>query len=164
MQRTDDPGTGRPASASGASMSADDAIEQRIPLVEEVLGIEKRVVETGRVRVRTIVDEVPEVLRDALARETLEFERVAIDRPIEEAPPIREENGVLVIPMVEERLVAVKQLFLVEEVRVHRRRTLEPTEIAATRRVMRAEIERLDGAEAPHDDVSVAARDEASRS
>jgi uncharacterized protein (TIGR02271 family) len=133
-------------------MAEDPISEERIPLVEEMLSIDKRVVETGRVRVRTLVDEVQEVLRGSVGRDKLEFERVAIDQPVETAPPIREENGVLIVPMVEERLVAVKQLFLVEEVRIHRRRSIEPVELAATRRVMRAEIERLDPSETDQPD------------
>ena len=102
----------------------------------------KRLVETGHVRVRTIVEEEPVVLRDEARRQSVEIERAPIGRVVDQAPAVREEGDVIVIPIVEERLVVVKQLFLVEEVRIRRASITEPVEIAATRRVMRAGIDR----------------------
>ena len=117
-------------------------VSQAVPVVEELVTLEKHLVETGRVRVRTTVEDEPVTLKEQVARQPVEIDRVAIGRPVEHAPEIREEGDVIVIPIVEERLVAVKQLFLVEEVRVRRTTTVAPVEVAASRRVMHAVVER----------------------
>jgi len=116
----------------------------RIPLVEETLHVDKHVVETGRVQVRTFVDDEQVLLRDSLKRETIDVERVAIGREVEVAPQIREEGDFLIVPIVEERLVVEKRLYLVEELRLRRTTVVVPVEVPAKRRVMRAEVERLD--------------------
>ena len=118
--------------------------DERIALVEETVHIEKKVVETGRVHVRTFVDEEQVMLRDALNREIVDVERVPIGREVEVAPTVREEGDFLIVPIVEERLVVEKRLFLVEELRLRRTTVSVPVEVPASRRVMRAEIERQD--------------------
>ena len=117
-------------------------IQEVVPIVEEMLTIGKRMVETGTVRVRTIVDEEQVTLNDQLARETIEVERVPMNLKVDIAPPDRDEGGTTVISIVEERLVLEKRLFVVEEVRIRRVVSTVPIELPATRRVMRAEIER----------------------
>lgn len=114
----------------------------RIALVEEVLSVDKKVVETGRVQVRTFVDDEQVLLSEALRRDVVDVERVAIGKPIEAAPKVREEGDYLVVPILEERLVVTKQLFLVEELRLRRTTIDVPVEVAASRRTMRAEVER----------------------
>lgn len=116
--------------------------DTRISLVEEVVQVEKRVVETGRVRVRTVVDDEQVRVTDTLQRENVDVERIAIGREVDVAPSVREEGEFLIVPIVEERLVIEKRLFLVEEIRLRRTTITIPVEADATRRVMRAEIER----------------------
>ncbi|RYE99392.1 MAG: DUF2382 domain-containing protein [Oxalobacteraceae bacterium] len=116
--------------------------ETRIPLVEETVEIKKRVVETGRVQVRTFVDDEQVRITDTLQRENVDVERITIGREIDVAPGVREEGEFLIVPVVEERLVIEKRLFLVEEIRLRRTTVTIPVEADATRRVMRAEIER----------------------
>lgn len=96
------------------------ASDVRIPLVEERLVTSKREVETGRVRVRTLVDEEEAIVRETLRHATVEVERVRLEREIDEIPPVREEEGVTIIPVVREVLVVEKKLILVEEVRLRR--------------------------------------------
>ena len=113
----------------------------RVPLAQEEVRLEKHSVETGRVRVRTLVEEKSVVLRDTVERQSAEIERVPVARVVTRMPKVRQEGEVTIIPIVEERLVATRQLVLVEEVRVRRAARSEPVEIAATRRRTRAEIE-----------------------
>lgn len=115
---------------------------ERIPLVEEAVGIQKRTVETGRVQVRTYVEEEQVRVTGDLRREVVDVERVAIGREVESEPAIREEGEFLIVPVIEERLVIEKRLFLVEELRLRRTASIVPVEADATRRVMRAEVER----------------------
>lgn len=116
--------------------------EVRVPLVEEELQVGRREVETGHVRVRTIVDEEKVALSELLERDVVDIERVPVGVEVQTAPLPFEEDGVLIIPVIEERLVVEKRLFVVEEIRVHRRHIREKVDVPATRRVMRAEIER----------------------
>lgn len=93
-----------------------------ITLAEESLRVGKRTVERGRVVLRKTVSERTETVDLPLTREEVEIERLSIGRPVEEAEGVRYEGDVMVIPRYEEVLVVSKQLVLVEELRVTRRR------------------------------------------
>lgn len=127
---------------SDRTLSSTDVVTERIPLVAEKLTVDKQVVDTGRVRIQTFVDSEQVVVRDALTRGVVEVERIAIGREVAAAPVVREEGDILIIPLVEERLVVEKRLFLVEELRVHRSTITVPVEMPTTRRTMRAVVER----------------------
>lgn len=116
--------------------------DEIIQLVEETVRIDTRTVETGKLRVRTIVDEEPVVVSATLSGNYVIVDRVAIDRLVDTVPPPREVDGVMIISVVEERLRVIRELVLVEEVHMRDVRTAEPFEQTLTRRVMRAVIER----------------------
>ena len=113
-----------------------------VQLVAETLSVDKRVVETGRVRVRTIVDEEPVVVTETLSGNYVTVDRVPIDRVVSTVPPTRTEGDVTIVSVVEERLRVVRELVLVEEVHMRDVRTSEPFEQTVSRRVMRAVVER----------------------
>lgn len=121
---------------------ADERETIAIPLVEERVTTGKRKVETGRVRVRTLVEEMQETVAADLLRDEVEVERVVRDEEVASVPPVREEDGVTIVPIVEERLVVEKKLFLVGEVRLARRYVLERHEMPVTVRAQRAVVER----------------------
>ena len=125
-------------------MPDEEQDRQVIPLVEETARISKREVVSGKVRVRTEVDSVEQVLRESLTDETVEVTRVPIDRRVEQIPEIRTENGVTIVPILEERLVIEKQLFLKEELHIRRDVTTETVEVPVTLRSERAVVERFD--------------------
>ena len=125
-------------------MPDEEQDRQVIPLVEETARISKREVVSGKVRVRTEVDSVEQVLRESLTDETVEVNRVPIDRRVEQIPEIRTENGVTIVPILEERLVIEKQLFLKEELHIRRDVTTETVEVPVTLRSERAVVERFD--------------------
>ena len=70
----------------------DETDATRIPIIEEEVSIDKRMVETGRVQVRTFVDDEQVHVTEALKRELVDVERVAIGREVEVAPTVREEG------------------------------------------------------------------------
>jgi len=117
--------------------------EASIPLVQENLTVAKRSVETGRVRIRTVVDEKLVRVSEQLERDDVTIERVSVNREVTEAPEVREENGVLIVPVLEEVVVVEKRLFLKEELHVHRNRRSEPVDEAVRVRSMRVEAERV---------------------
>ena len=116
--------------------------EEIIPLVEEQISIAKHKVPTGRVRIRTVVDEREAWIREELAREEATIERVPIDREVTETPEIRQEGDVLIVPVVEEVLVVEKRLVLKEELHIRKKRQIEQVEEPVVLRSMRAEVER----------------------
>lgn len=94
-----------------------------IPIIEETLQVEKRVVETGTVRLHKRVQEYQETLDEPLIVRTFDVERVALNRPVESTPTVRQEGEMTIYPLVEEQLVLKKQLILKEEVRITKRET-----------------------------------------
>jgi stress response protein YsnF len=117
---------------------------QVIPVVEETARVDKRPTVSGKVRVRTEVNSVEQVVRETLTDETVEVTRVPINRRIEQIPEVRTENGVTILPIIEERLVVEKQLFLKEELHIRRDVNTETVEVPVTLRSERAIVERLD--------------------
>ncbi|KKI17955.1 hypothetical protein XM50_17320 [Sphingomonas sp. Ag1] len=113
-----------------------------IPIIQEEAHVTKRAVETEHVRVQTSLAEEKVVVRDALRREHVEVTRVPVDREVAEAPPIRSEGDVTIVPVLEERLVVEKRLFLVEELHLRRMVTTEGVELPATLRRTHVEVER----------------------
>ena len=111
--------------------------------VEERLRIGTRAVETGRVRLTKRVETREEAVSVPLLREEVEVERVAVGTYVDEAPPVRTEGGVTVIPVVEEVLVVEKRLLLREELRVTRRQTERVDERTEVLRSETIDVERL---------------------
>jgi uncharacterized protein (TIGR02271 family) len=102
-----------------------------LPVFDEFINVEKRVIETGRVELRKTVQERVEVVDQPIFSEEVEIERVAVNRPIDEVVPSRYEGETLIIPLVEEVLVVEKRLVLREEIHVRKLRTemSEPQEV-----------------------------------
>jgi len=120
-------------------MGSDD---ERIALAEEQLEVGTREVDRGRVRIRTKVDTREELVEAALRQDDVSVERVPIGRLLDAVPAVREEDGVLIVPVLEERLVVTKQLFLKEEVRVSSRTRLETVRQPVLLRSERVELSR----------------------
>ena len=123
--------------------------QEVVPLLDEEVRIQKRQVATGRVRIRTIVDSVDEMAAASLSEEQVKVTRVPIGRVVTEAPAVRTENGVTIVPVLEEVLVVEKQLVLREELHIRRDVTAERVEMPVTLRRQRAVVERLDASGNP---------------
>jgi uncharacterized protein (TIGR02271 family) len=129
----------------------EDQIENvSVPVIEEELEVGKRRVEGDRVSVRTIPRERTEVVEQPLESMEVEIERITIDREIDTAPEIQNDGDTMIIPIVEERLVVEKRLFLREEIHVHRRRVVTQFRQNVTLRSQDVVVERRDAA-ADHD-------------
>lgn len=89
-----------------------------VPATEEHVRILARPVTTDRVRVRTEVATHVETVEAVSRDQEVMVERVPIGREVERVPDVREENGVLIVPVVEEELIVRTRLLLKEEVRV----------------------------------------------
>ncbi len=91
---------------------------QTIPVAEEALEVGKRTVLTGITRITKRVREREEEIDLPLLRQNVEVERVAINRFVETAVPIRQQEGITIIPIMEEVLVTEKRLLLKEELHI----------------------------------------------
>ncbi len=134
--------------------AAPDSQSETIKVIAEQLQIGKRTVEGEGVRVRVTTGEEETPANVMLRSERIEVEHVPIGRVVERAPPVREENGVTIIPVMEEVVVTETRLVLKEE--LHVRRVIETREHQQTvlLRRQRAEVERLPATGRPITDVT----------
>jgi stress response protein YsnF len=115
-----------------------------VPVIQEQLHVTREVVDTGRtLRLRKQVEEVPAQVREPVATEVVDVQRVAVGRVVDELPEVRYEGDVTVVPVVEERLVMRKELVLVEEIRLTRRRDMAMAEGEVVLRRERVTVERF---------------------
>lgn len=91
-----------------------------IPIIEEEAFLDKRVVETGKVRISKRISEREETIDEPLFREEVTVERVSVNQYVDQMPQVRHEGDVMIIPVVQEQLVMQKRLVLVEELRVRK--------------------------------------------
>jgi uncharacterized protein (TIGR02271 family) len=136
---------GFPAAEAAIVEVGADEEAGRIALAEERLRVGKRQVERGRVVVRTRVEEREEIAEAELRSEEVTVERVPVNREVEAVPPVREEDGVTIIPIVEEQMVVLTRLVLKEEVRITRTSRTELFREPVRLRSERAEVVRLEG-------------------
>ena len=93
-----------------------------IPVIQEQATVKKRVVETGKVRISKRVREYEEMVDVPHFQEEVKVERVPVDQLVEEAPGVRTEGDVTIVPVLEERYVLEKKLVLVEELHIRKER------------------------------------------
>ena len=113
-----------------------------LPLAEERAVVGKVERETGAVKVSTRVETRDAVVREALRRENVVIERVAIGREVSDIPKIRQEGEVVIYPVVEEILVVEKRLVLKEELRISYDITLEDVDHTVALRSVHPDVER----------------------
>jgi stress response protein YsnF len=151
----------RPANPQVASHPAAYAVDREapatshdihdvIPIVEEQAHLQKRVV-TNKVRVTKTAHVRQAVADEPLRRETVDVERVTINRVIDAPVEIRHEGDTVIVPVMEEVLVVEKRLVLREEVRLTTRRTEHRQPQTVDLRYEQVSVERLpaDGAGSP---------------
>lgn len=136
------------AVASSASRETDADAPRVIPLVEERLDVTRQRHATGTVRVHTRTEVRDEDVEAVLTRETVDVERVPVDRLVDAPLPVREEGDRTIVPLHEEVLVVEKRLLLREELHLMKRAE-DRTESRQVRlKREEADIERKDSDEA----------------
>ena len=94
------------------------ADERVLEVVEERLAVGKARVAGATVRVSITTEVVEETAEVELDRYRVEITRVPIGKTVETAPLARVEGDTTIVPVLEERFVVVKQLFLAEELHI----------------------------------------------
>lgn len=117
---------------------------ETIPVVEERAVVRKHKKLRGGVRARTVVRKDEQVIDEPLLAETIEVERVRLDRWVEAPIAVRQEGDVTVITLHEEVLVVEKRLKATEEVHLTRRQDRLQASRSVTLRREEVILERLD--------------------
>jgi uncharacterized protein (TIGR02271 family) len=118
-----------------------------VPVLVEELEVQKRLVETGKVRITKVVRKREATVDAPLWHDQVAITRVPIQRVVEGPVPVREEHGTTIISVVEEVLVVEKRWMLREEIHIRQQRieTHQPQRI--TLRSEEVQVERV-----PHAD------------
>ncbi len=109
------------ATGSAGTLRSDTRETETVQLLEEALDVSKRDVAGGTVRVSTRTELRDEVAEVSLDRNVVDVTRVPVGRIVDAAPAVRTEDGVTIVPVLEERYVVVKQLYLTEELHIRHR-------------------------------------------
>lgn len=125
-----------------------------IPVLVETVDVRRRKRVTGGVRVTKHVHTSDQIVEPMRAEETVEVERVPVNREVSEPPSVRQEGDVTIVPILEEVLVVEKRLVLREELRITRRRREVTERYRVTLRREEAEIERLPAEPFPDDETA----------
>lgn len=120
-----------------------DDPDDSIPVIQEQVGVsvERRLAGRVRVSVRTQTDE--SLVPVDLTQVDVAVERVPVNRAVDTAPEVVTRGDVTIIPVVEERLVLTRQLYLREEIHIRRVERRETAEVPVETRKQVATIERL---------------------
>ena len=113
-----------------------------LEVVEERLAVGKARVAGATVRVSTTTEVVEEIAEVELDRYRVEIKRVPIGKVVETAPLARVECDTTIVPVLEERFVVVKQLFLTEELHIRHVVEREVVREPVSLRRQRATVER----------------------
>lgn len=124
--------------ATAESKPQENQIENEmtvIPVIEEQVRVDKRVVETGKVRISKQIKEYEEMVDVPLLREEVAVERIPINRIVDSPPKVRQEGDTMIIPVVEEQVYFQKRLVLVEELHVRKQvvETHKPQQVTLRR-------------------------------
>jgi len=115
-----------------------------IPVLVEDAQVDILRERTGTVRVRKVVHEQTGPVVQEGFREVVETTRVAVNQVVDAVEAPKNSGDLLVIPVYEERLV--RQLVLVEEIHVRRRREALENTLSVSLRREEVIVERLDPA------------------
>jgi uncharacterized protein (TIGR02271 family) len=136
--------------AGQVAETAEGAVETQqplvIPVIHEEVEIGKRKVETGGgVRIHKSAREEEQTVDLPLVYEQVEVERVPIDRAVDGPVAVRHVGDTIIVPVMQEVLVVQKQLRLVEELHIRRKRTEMHAPQTVVLRKEEATVERLEG-------------------
>ncbi len=133
-----------PDFAAQEALNAASGERYVIPVLSERLQVDKVLEHTGTVRLRKVTHEVVEAVDAPGYRETVETTRVPVNEVVQAVKAPWQQGESLVIPVYEERLV--RQLVLLEELHVVRRREAIVDNATASLRREEVIVERLDPA------------------
>jgi uncharacterized protein (TIGR02271 family) len=152
------PAVGAASTSAGSGAGAEKEVV--VPVLEEVLDVGTRRIETDSgVRIHKRVQERVQLVDEPLVKDEFAVERVPVGRYIDAPTGVRYEGDTTVVPILEEVLIVEKRLLLKEEVRItrHRRQHRNPQRVVLRRE--QAEVEQFGELAARHEAAQAEARD-----
>ena len=146
---------------AGGSTTSDTAAREDhdlvIALAQEDVTFSTKEIVTGEVEISTVTHFHDVAIDEALISQHAEVERVKIGKFVDVAPEVREQDGVVIIPVIEEVAVVVRRLLLTEEIHVRLAQTTQRHQETVTLRQQEATVQRRAPAHGPShcDTVSV---------
>lgn len=117
-----------------------------IPVIEEVLQVDKKVVETGRIHIRKEVAKDEQPVEIPLMHETYDVKKVQVSNLIFDEPPkMRTEGDTMIIPVVKEVAEIKIRYQVTEEIHVVKNKTVTPYSEKVTLKKEKVIIEREEG-------------------
>jgi len=114
-----------------------------IPVIEERVSVEKKTVETGKVRISKTVSEEEEVIDVTAMQEEVIVERIPVNRFVDTVPQTRYEGDTMIVPVTREVIVVEKRLELIEELHITKRQNQTPSFQQVTLRKEEVTVERI---------------------
>jgi len=121
-----------------------DEAKITIPLIEERLELQKRVRDTGKVRVSKRVHQDQIFVDELLVHDEVRVEHVPVNQYVQEPVAVRYEDDTIIVPVLEEVVVTEKRLLLREELHITRRQVPCRHEEVVTLKREEAIVERID--------------------
>lgn len=113
-----------------------------IPILSEQVEIEKRRVEGDRMTIDIQTESEIETVSETLLNEEVDVHRIAVGRRVDARPDIRQDGDTIIIPIIRERLVLKKELFVEEELHIIRKVVPETVTEDVKLRRQRAHVSR----------------------
>lgn len=114
-----------------------------IPVIEEVLKVDKKIVETGRIHIRKEVAKEEQPFEIPLMNESYEVKKVQVKNLIFDEPPqIRNEGDITIIPVIKEVAEIKIRYEVTEEIHVVKSKTVTPHSEKVTLKKEKVIIER----------------------
>ena len=94
-----------------------------VPVIEETVHVEKKTIETGKVKISKTVNVNTETVDLLQVQDEVQIERIPVNEFVQTPPPpLRYEGNTIIIPVLQEVMVTEKRLLLIEEVRLTKRK------------------------------------------
>lgn len=114
-----------------------------LPIVEETVTVGKKKRIIGKIVAKTSVVEDEHTIDEPLVCESVDIERLAVDRWVDAPVPVRHEGNTTILSIMEEVVVVEKRWKVVEEIHLTKREAIrhEPQQVVVRR--TEATVERL---------------------
>lgn len=114
VERTASPKTGQ----ADQHEKIDNTDNLSIPVIEEHLNVDKKIVETGKYRIKKTVSQEDFSEDVPATHEHVDIRRMAINKYVDSVPEVRYEGDTTIIPVIKEVVVVEKKLMLIEEIHI----------------------------------------------
>lgn len=124
--------------------TSDNTGKLSIPVIEEQLNVDRKIVETGKYRVKKTVrqedfsEDIPTI------HEKVDIRRIQINKYVDSMPDVRYEGDTTIIPVIKEVVVVEKKLMLIEEIHITRTSNEVSVNVKDKIRKEKIEIDKLE--------------------